>query len=77
MKSLFIKSGAFAFALLVSLSSCEELLIDPVKSRSADNFEYVWQKFDEHYGLFLVKNVNWDSVYEKSPVSCAVSQQSG
>lgn len=28
-----------------------------------NNFQVMWEKFDSHYGLFLVKDIDWDSVY--------------
>lgn len=49
---------------LLLLSSCEKHIFglkytnDPV-----GNFEALWSEFDQMYGLFRVKNVDWDSVY--------------
>ena len=28
------------------------------------NFEYLWKLFDEHYGIFLPKRVDWDLLYK-------------
>jgi carboxyl-terminal processing protease len=50
--------------LLVVLSGCEKLILgedepnDPV-----NNFELLWQDFDQHYGLFLARGWDWDSIY--------------
>jgi len=38
-------------------------MVDPNHIQTKDNFQYVWEKFDQHYGLFLVKNVDWNEVY--------------
>lgn len=51
-------SGAFA------LTSCEETMVNPGHTQPEANFQYAWEKFDQHYGLFLVKNVNWNEVYD-------------
>jgi C-terminal processing protease CtpA/Prc len=29
-----------------------------------ENFEYLWKEFDERYGIFLPKRVDWDLLYE-------------
>ncbi len=51
-------------AVITSLSACEEIMVEkPAGSSPEENFQLMWEKYDTHYGLFAVKNVNWDSVY--------------
>ncbi len=56
------------FALLPSLlflTACEEALIGPaVENDPVTNFETMWKGYDEHYGLFGVKNVDWQETYD-------------
>ena len=41
--------------------SCDKMLLGPdVKNTPQSNFEALWKDFDEHYGLFLVKDLDWD-----------------
>jgi len=62
-KNLLLLTGIL-LALVSSLSSCEELMVaKPTGSSPEKNFQLMWGKFDTHYGLFAVKNVNWNSVY--------------
>lgn len=50
--------------MLLPLYGCENLFLgedepnDPV-----NNFEIFWHDFDQHYGLFLARGWNWDSIY--------------
>lgn len=51
-------------AVITSLSSCEELMVaKPTGSSPETNFRLMWDKYDTHYGLFAVKNIDWNSVY--------------
>lgn len=56
------------FISLVSLGmlfgSCEETLLNPEYENTAiDNFECLWENYDRYYGAFLIRNINWDSLY--------------
>lgn len=43
---------------------CEKILLGPgPENTPAGNFDVLWKTIDEKYGLFPVKNVNWDSLY--------------
>lgn len=55
------------FLLFIScLFGCDKLLLDEeLPDTPAGNFESLWTEFDEKYGLFRVKNINWDSVYDE------------
>jgi hypothetical protein len=46
------------------LSSCEKTLLSPeYENNAVDNFECLWNNYDLYYGQFLVRNINWDSLY--------------
>lgn len=54
----------FNIFFLITLLSCDDLLLgDEVADTPISNFENVWKEFDEKYGLFETKNIDWDSVY--------------
>jgi carboxyl-terminal processing protease len=49
--------------VIILLSSCEKLLLgDEPQNNPSTIFETVWTDFDEHYSLFEVRNINWDSL---------------
>ena len=52
--------------MIVSLFwvACESLLIgeDPVSSPE-NNFQILWDEFDRWYAGFIVRNIDWDSLY--------------
>jgi len=44
--------------------SCTNLFLEKdIKNTPENNFEVLWQEFDQHYALF--KNIDWDSVYSE------------
>jgi len=50
------------FGLL--LFSCDKVLLDEeLPDNPVANFESLWKEFDDKYGLFAVKQIDWDSVY--------------
>jgi carboxyl-terminal processing protease len=54
----------FFILTAVILTSCEEALIGPaIPNDPITNFEEMWNGYDQYYGLFNVKQVNWSSVY--------------
>lgn len=57
------------FVLLGSMfmmASCEDELIGPEKLNTpTNNFELFWKTFDEHYGLFEVKNIDWRAIHNQ------------
>lgn len=53
------------FTILVTIlfSSCDKMLLeDEIPNNPVANFESLWNEFDAKYGLFQVKNIDWDSV---------------
>ncbi len=49
---------------LIYICGCENILLGPdPEDTPAGNFYVLWKTLDEKYGLFPVKNVNWDSLY--------------
>jgi hypothetical protein len=56
-----------AIASLFIMASCEEELIGPqIQNTPVSNFNYFWKTFDEHYGMFEVKNINWNEIKEQN-----------
>lgn len=48
------------------MASCEEELIGPEKANTpTNNFEQFWKTFDEHYGMFDVKNIDWKAIHDQ------------
>lgn len=48
------------------MASCEEELIGPEKANTpTNNFEQFWKAFDEHYGLFDVKQIDWNAIHQQ------------
>lgn len=51
-------------SILLLFAGCEETLLAPEYENTAiDNFECLWKNYDLYYGQFLVRNINWDSLY--------------
>lgn len=50
--------------LVITLNACSDMLLgeDPVNTPE-NNFDSFWQGFDDHYGGFVTRSVNWDSMY--------------
>jgi len=64
MKKQIILLAGILIVLLFSFTSCQEMMVAPeVDNSNENNFRQMWEKFDSHYGLFLVKNIDWDKVY--------------
>ena len=52
--------------ILILLFSCERLVFsDDQQSDAITTFEYLWNKVDQQYAYFDVKNVDWDNIYMK------------
>ena len=50
---------------LIILSSCTKTIIGEDESNSKrNNFEILWNDFDQHYSLFAVRSINWDNLYD-------------
>lgn len=62
-----IYSLVFAFiSSTFIMASCEEELIGPEKANTpTNNFEQFWKTFDEHYGMFEVKNIDWKAIHDQ------------
>jgi hypothetical protein len=59
MKRSFLLIVLLAFLL----SSCEEVLLnEKFENTPRDNYELFWDEFDQFYGAFEAKQVNWDSL---------------
>lgn len=52
--------------LSLSLSSCEKLFFSPETSTDPVTvFQYLWDKVDQQYAYFDVKDVDWNNIYSK------------
>jgi hypothetical protein len=48
----------------IVLSSCDKIFLSKeIENNPINNFDDLWNSFDEMYGGFELKNINWDSVY--------------
>lgn len=48
------------------MASCEEELIGPEKANTpTNNFVQFWKTFDERYGMFDVKNIDWKAIHDQ------------
>src|SRR6187401_3028130 len=55
---VLISAIAFMFV------SCQKALLGSVTTNTPqNNFEEMWHGYDELYGLFNVKNIDWDSLH--------------
>lgn len=49
----------------IQLTSCQKSLFEEFQNTDPVSvFTEIWKDFDENYGLFEVKRVDWDSVYQ-------------
>ncbi len=72
-----IKNIVFLFAFLLIFYGCEKMFLesDP-QNTSANNFEIFWKDFNRYYAQFIIRNINWDSVYTKyRPLVSSSSEQ--
>lgn len=53
-------------ASLLIMASCEDEMIGTEQPDTpVNNFEHLWKTFDMHYGMFEVKNINWQEAYNE------------
>jgi len=54
----------FTLLLCLTLVACDKALLEETLDNTPQqNFQLFWDDFDQHYGLFQVRNHNWDSIY--------------
>lgn len=59
MKKIFILP-----ILLLFCVSCEKMFMEPdPEGTPTETFEYLWNKVDQQYAFFDVKEVDWDSIH--------------
>jgi hypothetical protein len=52
--------------LLVSSMACNDLTLGPEpKNHPETNFELLWKEYDQMYGLFEVKGIDWRAIYNQ------------
>lgn len=53
------------FAIMTLFVSCEKIFMEKeVDDDPVTTFDYLWNKVDQQYSFFDVKNVDWDAVYD-------------
>jgi carboxyl-terminal processing protease len=70
MKSFIKKYVRLILVMIVPclfiMASCEEDLIGTEQVNTpVNNFEYFWKTLDTHYGLFDVKQIDWNQLYSE------------
>ncbi|MFK7946339.1 MAG: S41 family peptidase [Saprospiraceae bacterium] len=56
---------AFIAIFTIILSSCQTTFLgEDEPNTQKNNFEIFWNDFDQHYGLFVARGWNWDSIYQ-------------
>lgn len=66
MKNKSLNRVSFLLAAFALLSSCEYLFFKPLPPTTAQSiFDYLWNRVNEQYAFFDVKNVDWDEVYTR------------
>lgn len=59
-----MKPILLSILLILSVSSCEKVFLGEDEANTPENnFELFWTDIDEHYGLFLSRGWDWDSIY--------------
>ncbi len=53
----------FLIIFLFPLSNCSELDTPEPENTPTKNFDLLWNEFDVYYSSFIIKNINWDSLY--------------
>jgi hypothetical protein len=53
---------ALAIGAVIGCAACGAILGPDEPSTPIALFDQVWNDFDQHYSLFVVKNINWDSL---------------
>lgn len=55
---------AYSIVIIISFSSCQKIFLAAVADNTpVNNFEEMWKGYDQWYGLFEVRGVNWDSLH--------------
>jgi len=50
--------------IITSFTACEKIILGEEEANNpVNNFELLWKDFKEHYALFGVRGLDWDSIY--------------
>jgi carboxyl-terminal processing protease len=61
-----MKGSTIAGILILAFlwCSCQDLFFNPEpRDTPQENFDLLWNEFDQLYSLFEIKHINWDSLY--------------
>jgi carboxyl-terminal processing protease len=76
-----VAAGALAGALAAAISAgaaCGAIVGPDASTSAAALFDQVWSDVDAHYSLFVVKQINWDSLRATyRPLAVAASSDNG
>ena len=65
MVKMMLKSFACVLGIALFVG-CGEAILGPDESNDPEHiFELLWHDLDEHYALFDVRGINWDSLYSE------------
>ncbi|WP_147676926.1 S41 family peptidase [Algibacter pacificus] len=52
--------------ILVIATSCSKVIIEENEPNTKkNNFEILWNDFDQHYSLFVIRDINWNDLYDR------------
>lgn len=58
------KSVLLLWASCTLLMSCQKMLLPSIEQNTpVNNFESMWKGYDQWYGMFETRHINWDSLY--------------
>lgn len=58
-----MKNIILILSIIATFASCDKMLLgEPVENTPENVFNTFWTDLNEYYGLFEVKNIDWDSV---------------
>jgi hypothetical protein len=58
-----IRNLFFFILIFLASTSCEKLFMEQPGDNPKSVFKALWTNYDLHYPAFIIKNVNWDSIY--------------
>jgi hypothetical protein len=52
--------------LILVFTGCEKFFFeDDPQNNAVNNFELFWSDFDNYYSQFIIRNINWDTIYNE------------
>lgn len=64
-----MKNNSIFLSIIISLflfTACEKTVIGTAEVNDPENnFELFWHDFDQHYALFMIRDIDWQEQYDK------------